>query len=93
MGRGFLTGGLPTQFNAGDVRTAFPRFTGENARRNAELLAPIADIAGARGLSMAQIALAWLHQQTLIHDVTVVPIPGTRKTAHLQENLAAVGVT
>lgn len=93
LGRGFLTGALPTQFHAGDVRTAFPRFTGENARRNAELLAPIADIAGARGLSMAQIALAWLHQQTDVHGVAVVPIPGTRKASRLQENLAAVGVT
>jgi aryl-alcohol dehydrogenase-like predicted oxidoreductase len=93
LGRGFLTGVLPTEFNAGDVRTVFPRFTGENARRNTDLLTPIANIADARGLSMAQIALAWLHQQTFIHGVAVVPIPGTRKAARLLENLAAVGVT
>ena len=42
---------------------------------------------------MARIALAWLHQQAVVHGVAVVPIPGTRKAARLQENLAAVGVT
>lgn len=67
--------------------------TGDNARRNADLLAPIADIAAARGLSMAQTALAWLHQQSGVHGVAVVPVPGTRQAARLQENLAAVGVT
>lgn len=43
--------------------------------------------------ALAQIALAWLHQQAVVHDVAVVPIPGTRHAARLQENLAAVGVT
>jgi len=93
LGRGFLTGALPTELDAGDVRTVFPRFTGDNARRNADLLAPIADIASVRGLSMAQIALAWLHQQAAVHGVAIVPIPGTRRAARLQENLAAVAVT
>jgi len=88
-----LTGALPTELDAGDVRTVFPRFTGDNARRNADLLAPIADIASVRGLSMAQIALAWLHQQAAVHGVAIVPIPGTRRAARLQENLAAVAVT
>lgn len=93
LGRGFLTGALPTQLDADDVRTVFPRFSGDNARRNSDLLTPIAAIADARGLSMAQVALAWLHQQAAVHGVTVVPIPGTRRATRLAENLAAVAVT
>jgi aryl-alcohol dehydrogenase-like predicted oxidoreductase len=93
LGRGFLTGSLPTQLDVGDVRTVFPRFSGDNARRNADLLTPIAAIADARGLSMAQVALAWLHQRAAVHGVTVVPIPGTRRATRLAENLAAVAVT
>ncbi|MDJ0393656.1 hypothetical protein QMK17_09975 [Rhodococcus sp. G-MC3] len=42
---------------------------------------------------MAPVALAWLHQQAAVHGVTVVPIPGTRRTTRLAENLAAVAVT
>ncbi len=93
LGRGFLTGALPAEFTGKDVRSVFPRFTGENGQRNAALLAPIADIAGARGISMAQVALAWLHRQAVVHDVAVVPIPGTRKPARLLENLDAIEVT
>jgi len=93
LGRGFLTGALPTAFAEGDVRSRFPRFTGENARNNAVLLEPITTIATARGVTPAQVALAWLHQQAAVHAVAVVPIPGTRHPAHLRENLAALDLT
>ncbi|NUP45955.1 MAG: aldo/keto reductase [Catenulispora sp.] len=93
LGRGFLTGAMPARWQGGDVRSVFPRFTGENARRNAELLAPVAEIAEARGVSMAQVALAWLHRRAEVHHLSVVPIPGTRKPARLAENLAALEIT
>jgi len=93
LGRGLLTGALPSEFTAGDVRSRFPRFTGENGQRNAALLQPITAIAAARGISPAQVALAWLHQQHDIHGLTVVPIPGTRRATRLRENLAALELT
>ncbi|GAA4605011.1 aldo/keto reductase [Actinoallomurus liliacearum] len=93
LGRGFLTGALPSEFTAGDVRSRFPRFTGENAQRNTALLHPITTIAAGRGATPAQVALAWLHQRRAVHDLTVVPIPGTRRPNRLQENLAALELT
>ncbi|MGW7536132.1 aldo/keto reductase [Amycolatopsis sp. NPDC054798] len=93
LGRGVLTGALPSRLPGNDVRAGFPRFTGGNAERNAELLAVVAEIAEARGASMAQIALAWLHRQAFVHDLAVVPIPGTRTPARLAENLAALEIT
>lgn len=92
LGRGFLTSATPAQPQGDDVRSVFPRFIGENARRNAELLTPVAGIAEARGVSMAQVALAWLHHQAGVRNLTVVPIPGTRKPARLVENLAALEI-
>ena len=93
LGRGFLTGALPTAFADGDVRSRFPRSTGENARNNAVLLEPVTTIATARGVTPAQVALAWLHQQAAVHAAAVVPIPGTRHPARLRENLAALDLT
>ena len=93
LGRGFLTGALPGEFTAGDVRSRFPRFTGENARRNTALLHPITTIAADRGATPAQVALAWLHQRRTVHRLTVVPIPGTRHPNRLNENLAALELT
>ncbi len=93
LGRGFLTGALPAAFADGDVRSRFPRFTGENARRNTALLDPVTSIATARSVTPAQVALAWLHQQATVHGLTVVPIPGTRHPARLRENLAALDLT
>lgn len=93
LGRGFLTGALPSTLAAGDVRTRFPRFTGENAERNAALLHPITSIAADRGATPAQVALAWLHQRRAAHRLPVVPIPGTRHPHRLKENLAALELT
>lgn len=69
----FLTGAMPARLHSGDVRSVFPRFTGENARRNGELLTPVAEIAEARGVTMAQVALAWLHRQAGVRNLTVLP--------------------
>lgn len=91
LGRGFLTGSFSNaeQLSSDDFRRGQPRFTGENAARNAELLTPIAKIAAARGVTSAQVALAWVHQQADVHGLSVVPIPGTRKRSRLEENVAA----
>ncbi|MER7465034.1 aldo/keto reductase [Streptomyces sp. NPDC097981] len=95
LGRGFLTGAFAdaAELSAGDFRAFQPRFTGDNAKANAALLAPVREIAQAHGASPAQIALAWVHQQAQVHGLTVVPIPGTRKPRRLAENTAATRIT
>ncbi|WP_316521039.1 aldo/keto reductase [Kitasatospora brasiliensis] len=91
LGRGFLTGAFQNaeDLPADDFRRIFPRFTGDNAAANAELLAPLREIAAARGVTTAQVALAWVHQRAEVHGLAVVPIPGTRKRSRLAENTAA----
>ncbi|MVU84001.1 aldo/keto reductase [Nocardia sp. ET3-3] len=91
LGRGFLTGAAPTT-GEGDVRRGMPRFNGENAVSNTELLAPLRAIAEARGLTPAQIALAWVHARARVHGLSVVPIPGTRSRIRVTENVAAATV-
>jgi aryl-alcohol dehydrogenase-like predicted oxidoreductase len=66
-----------------------PRFDGANAAHNAALLAPIAAIAQTRGVTTAQVALAWVHSRAQVWGLPVVPIPGTRRRGRLAENLAA----
>ncbi|WP_280300122.1 aldo/keto reductase [Nocardia neocaledoniensis] len=91
LGRGFLTGAFQSagELDQSDFRRFQPRFTGENAAHNAELLAPLAAIGEAHGISRAQVALAWVHARAAVHDLAVVPIPGTRKRSRLAENVAA----
>jgi aryl-alcohol dehydrogenase-like predicted oxidoreductase len=90
LGRGFLTGAFASagELAAGDFRHSQPRFTGENAAANAALLAPVHQIAADREVTSAQVALAWLQQRAQVHNLTVVPIPGTRKRTRLAENVA-----
>ncbi|GHF58283.1 aldo/keto reductase [Kitasatospora xanthocidica] len=94
LGRGFLTGAFQdaNHLGADDVRRTQPRFTGDNAAANAGLLAPLREIAAARGVTLAQVALAWVHQRAEVHGLTVVPIPGTRKRGRLAENTAAAAL-
>lgn len=91
LGRGFLTGEL-TNFGANDFRQFHPRFSGDNAKSNFELLDAIRRIAWAHDATLGQIALAWVHQQAQVHNLTVVPIPGTRKRSRLFENAAAAQI-
>ncbi|MFD3697546.1 aldo/keto reductase [Streptomyces sp. NPDC058646] len=96
LGRGFLTGAFADagkDLSEGDFRAHQPRFTGDNARANAALLAPVRQIAGAHGASPAQIALAWVHQRAAVHGQAVVPIPGTRRPERVAENTAAARIT
>ena len=91
LGRGFLTGTFAAaeQLSQDDYRRHHPQFSGPNAEANAALVAPILKIAAGRGVSAAQVALAWVHQRAEVHGLTVVPIPGTRKRSRLAENTAA----
>ncbi|WBB64676.1 aldo/keto reductase [Streptomyces sp. WMMC500] len=92
LGRGFLTGSFvnaEADLSADDFRRTMPRFSGGNGERNAELLAPLRQIAEAHGATPGQIALAWLHGQAKRRGMTVVPIPGTRKPSRVEENTAA----
>lgn len=90
LGRGFLTGAIDakTTFDANDFRNQVPRFSAENRAANARLVEVLGDLAAARGVTRAQIALAWL----LAQKPWIVPIPGTTKLHRLEENLAAADV-
>ncbi|KJY43280.1 aldo/keto reductase [Streptomyces sp. NRRL B-1568] len=95
LGRGFLTGAFVNadkELSSDDWRRTQPRFTGDNAEANAALLEPLRTIAEARGLTPAQVALAWVQQRAQVHGLTVVPIPGTRRRSRLEENLGATRV-
>ncbi|MFI9587470.1 aldo/keto reductase [Streptomyces sp. NPDC052236] len=96
LGRGFLTGAFADagkDLPAGDFRKYQPRFTGDNAKTNAALLEPVREIAAAHGATAAQVALAWVQQRAQVHGLAVVPIPGTRKTSRLLENVGATRLT
>ena len=88
LGRGFLTGAVRRREDLGekDYRRTIPRFDEANFEANLAQLAVLEDLAGAKGCSTAQIALAWLIAQ----GEDIVPIPGTRKVAHLEDNVAAL---
>ncbi|WP_312367827.1 aldo/keto reductase [Stenotrophomonas sp.] len=90
LGRGFLTGAMDasTSFEATDFRANLPRFSEANRRANAQLVEVIGGLAARKGISHAQIALAWL----LARKPWIVPIPGTTKLHRLEENLGAADV-
>ena len=90
LGRGFLTGAIPSReaLAPGDYRLHTPRFQAEALDRNRAFVALVETLAAARGVTPAQVALAWvLHQ-----GEDIFPIPGTRKLDRLRENLAAGAV-
>ncbi len=90
LGRGFLTGQYKSveDFGDGDYRKNSPRFQGENFARNLDLVAKVGEIAQARGCTPSQLALAWV----LAQGIDIVPIPGTKRTKYLAENMAALQV-
>jgi aryl-alcohol dehydrogenase-like predicted oxidoreductase len=90
LGKGFLTGAIDekTDFGEKDFRNTVPRFSAENRRANQKLVEEIGRIAEAKGVTRAQIALAWL----LAQKPWIVPIPGTTKLHRLEENLGAAAV-
>jgi aryl-alcohol dehydrogenase-like predicted oxidoreductase len=90
LGRGFLTGTLTdaNRFGPNDWRAKNPRFSPENLNRNTALLGPLVEIAQARGCTPAQVALAWV----LSRGEHIIPIPGTKRRRHLDENVAALEI-
>jgi len=90
LGRGFLTGAIrtPEDFAEDDYRRTNPRFMGENFARNLKLVDAVRELASAKGCTPAQLALAWV----LARGEHVVPIPGTRRVANLDDNLGALDV-
>ncbi len=90
LGRGFLSGEItdPSQFDPSDFRRSNPRFQGENFQRNLDLVAEVRSLAEAKGVTPAQLALAWV----LAQGDDVVPIPGTKRRAYLEQNVAALDV-
>jgi aryl-alcohol dehydrogenase-like predicted oxidoreductase len=90
LGRGFLTGQIktPSDLTPGDRRLDFPRFQGENFQRNLDLVARVREIAGEKGCTPSQLALAWV----LAQGKDMIPIPGTKRIKYLEENVAAVNV-
>ncbi|GHC73432.1 aldo/keto reductase [Streptomyces flavofungini] len=87
LGAGFLTGTVG-RVAEGDFRQNAPRFDEANLKANNDRFAPVRGIAAELDITPAQLALAWLLHQ----DPNVVPIPGSRTPAHIEENLAAVRV-
>jgi aryl-alcohol dehydrogenase-like predicted oxidoreductase len=90
MGRGFLSGQItsPDDFAADDFRRHLPRFQGENFYKNLQLVNRVQQIATQKGVTPGQLALAWL----LAQGDDIVPIPGTKRRAYLEENVAAVEI-
>ncbi|NHC14568.1 aldo/keto reductase [Motilibacter deserti] len=90
LGRGFLTGAIktPADFGPDDFRANHPRFQGENFDRNLRLVDEVRALAAEKGCTAGQLALAWV----LAQGEDVVPIPGTKRRAYLEENAGAVAV-
>jgi len=88
LGRGFLTGAFTSidDLSENDSRRTHPRFKGENFAHNFKIVEAVKSIAEQKGATAAQLALAWV----LAQGNDVVPIPGTRKVARLEENLGAL---
>ncbi len=90
LGRGFLTGAVKRaeEYAEGDFRGHDPRYQGENFDANVRAASAVREMAARKGLTPAQIALAWL-----IHKgPDLVPIPGTKRRSYLEENLGATAV-
>ena len=93
LGRGFLTGAVQTEtLDANDFRARNPRFIGEAGERNQAIAATVRAVADRLGVLPAQVALAWVYAQAPRLDVAVVPIPGTRHVARLDQNVASLSV-
>ena len=88
LGRGFLTARFRTleDIPEGDYRRFAPRFQGENFQRNLDLVGKIESLAREQGVTPSQLALAWV----LAQGSDIVPIPGTTRRQHLEENLGAL---
>ncbi|UFP93554.1 aldo/keto reductase [Gloeobacter morelensis] len=90
LGRGFLSGSItsPDDFAPDDYRRQSPRFQGENFTKNLQLVEKVRELAAQKGVQPSQLALAWI----LAQGEDLVPIPGTKRVAYLEENVAATEI-
>jgi len=90
LGRGFLSGRFrsPDELDENDFRRFGPRFQGENLEANLGLAAKVQEIADEKGITPAQLAIAWV----LAQGDDLVPIPGTKRRSYLEQNAGAVDV-
>ncbi len=90
LGRGFLTGRFksPDDFDKNDFRKYSPRFQGENFQKNLKLVNKVNQLAKDKDITPAQLALAWV----LNRGNDIVPIPGTTKIKHIEENVKAADI-
>jgi aryl-alcohol dehydrogenase-like predicted oxidoreductase len=91
LGRGFLTGAIksPDDFEEGDFRKSNPRFSGENFKKNLDIVNKLQQLAKDKGCSASQLALAWV----LAKGDDLVPIPGTKRRTFLEENVKATDIS
>jgi aryl-alcohol dehydrogenase-like predicted oxidoreductase len=90
LGRGFLSGRFnsPDELAENDFRRTQPRFQGDNLEANMRIVAKLREIADEKGITPAQLALAWV----LAQGDDIVPIPGTKRRKYLEENAAAADI-
>jgi len=90
LGRGFLTGRFqrPEDIPEDDYRRNSPRFMGDNFQKNLELVQKVGELAREKEVKPSQLALAWV----VARGEDIVPIPGTTRREHLEENVAALGI-
>jgi aryl-alcohol dehydrogenase-like predicted oxidoreductase len=90
LGRGFLTGRLKSleELDANDFRRTVPRFGDQHLDANLRIVQAVEALAAEKGVTAAQVALAWVHGQ----GEDIVPIPGTTTPRHLETNVAALDV-
>jgi aryl-alcohol dehydrogenase-like predicted oxidoreductase len=94
LGRGFLTGTVDVSaLDPDDFRASNPRFTSAAATTNQAIADTVREVAKVKGVTPAQIALAWVYAQQERLGVPVVPIPGTKRVKWLEQNIAALDVT
>jgi aryl-alcohol dehydrogenase-like predicted oxidoreductase len=91
LGRGFLTGAVKRaeEYPEGDYRRGDPRYQGENFEANLRAASVVRELAAGKGISASQIALAWLLHQ----GSDIVPIPGSKRRTHLEDNVGAAEVS
>ncbi|MGY4098616.1 aldo/keto reductase [Nocardia sp. R16R-3T] len=91
LGRGFLTGAITSTADlpADDLRRRLPRFAEDNIDSNLAIVATLRELAAEKGITAGQLALAWVQSR----GDDVVPIPGTKRRAYLEENVAAAEIT
>jgi aryl-alcohol dehydrogenase-like predicted oxidoreductase len=89
LSRGLLSGGAARDIGPADPRTRFPRFSGENLRRNLSLTEALETVAAARGATAAQLAIAWVASR----GDDIIPLIGTKRRDRLAEALGAFDLT